>query len=83
VVFPDPAGAEINASRKGPEFSTLAERRGRGMYRGPMDGGLSFTARARRWKPLSVPSALRFISGIFFPVMGGLAIRHILDTMKK
>jgi hypothetical protein len=53
------------------------------MYRGPMEGGLSFTARARRVKLLSVPSPLRLFSGIFFPGVGGLAIRHILDTMKK
>jgi hypothetical protein len=83
VVFPDPAGAEINASRYESKFATLSERRGRGMYRVPMEGGLSFTARARRWKPLSVPSALRSFPGIFFPVVGGFASRPILDTMKK
>jgi hypothetical protein len=48
-----------------------------------MEGGLSFTARARRWKPFSVPLALRYFSGIFFPGTGDLAIRTILDTMKK
>jgi hypothetical protein len=48
-----------------------------------MEGGLSFAAKARRWNPLSVPSRLRSFSGIFFPVEGNLAIRNILDTMKK
>jgi hypothetical protein len=83
VVFPDPAGAETNASRKEPEFAIISERRGRGMYRGPIEGGLSFTAMARRWKPSSVPSALRSFPVIFFLVVGGLANRHTLDTIKK